>query len=770
MEDHIEESYVRRPATTKKKKKKKSWIIAKLMINLTVGALIALAIIAVIYYNDPRKKLIGSWRGAVDISDEVSGKAEDWFLTAAKGNKVKVSEHIGDINVDTHLNFNTDGSWNSSVDRASYDECEDRAYEAMAGALNEFVGIRLKAAQKPELSSEEIDRLISDTIGMSGKAYLKEYGPAIMPSYESLTAAYERDGTYIADKRSITINDSVTVDYVVNGSLLALDGIQSGNSTILNRDGDIGDRLLTFFADAADDDVLYMGKANAATVKNRILENLTVHVSGGSVRDVKTIHYGYRNNRFVSLRDMALALKGTEAEYSLSIGSSEINITRGASYNAVGGEDIPFKIRGAAKAPAEPEETQPDAQATDAGMDAGTDTELTQDADMADEPDASEDDSEYIYVSDSLKFNKLKVDGREVKYSTVIGRNPSGNQDAYMSVTDIGMILDVDISLEDGELYIDPSAPFTIDIASMSDSGFYTEVRSALVGDATTSEIYAAYCEDVAVSIASTTKLMNLLCVMDALASGQIGMQDVVRTSYEASALSKTADGVIAMDEGDTFTVEELIYGMMLPSSNECALMLAQYIAGNEDVYVMLMNEKAMEIGLSDSTRFCNCHGLPVYSDNIATSKLQNTMSAKDMFMLASYMLAVYPQVTDITSTMEYKIASKDITVKNLNPMLYNIPGAIGLKTGTTNMAGHSLVSAVRIKDVSDIEHVIVAVEFGAEDVTTRNEMSEMLLRYGMDKASRESPAGENAVKLKNGENMPASAEAFIRLMLGAVD
>ncbi len=765
MEDRIEESYVRRPAAIKKKKKKKSWTIAKLMINLTVGAIIALSILMVIYYNDPRKKLIGRWKGSVEVTGEVSDKASDWFLAAAMGNKANVSKHLGDVNVDTHLNFNADGTWNSSVDRSSYDECEDRAYEAMAGALNEFVGIRLAAAQKSDMSSEDIDRLIVDTIGMSGKDYLKEYGPAIMPSYESLTAAYERDGTYTADKRTVTINDTVTADYVVNGSLLGLDGIQSGNSTILNRDGDIGDRVLSLFADAREDEALYMGRAHAATVKNRILENLTVHVSGGSVRDVKTIHYTYKNNRFISLRDMALALKGTEAEYSVSIGSSEISITKGKSYNAVGGENIPFKIRDNAKTPEETDMASDNTQITDVepNPDTGQDTEVSANV-------IADTDTDYIYVSNSLKLNKISVDGKEVKYSTIIGKNPSGNQDAFMSITDIAMILDVDMSIEDGELYVDTSKPFGLDMAGIPDSGFYTEVRSALVGDATTSEIYASYCEDVAVSIASTTKLMNLLCVMDALSSGQISMQDTVRTSYEASALSKTGDGVIAMDEGEVFTVEELIYGMMLPSSNECALMLAEHIAGSEEAYVGRMNEKAMEIGLSESTRYYNCHGLPVFSDDIATSKLQNQMSAKDMFILASYMLAVYPQVTDITSTMEYKIVSKDITVKNLNPMLYNIPGAIGLKTGTTNMAGYSLVSAVRLKDASDIEHVIVAVEFGAEDVTTRNEMSEMLLRYGMDKASKGSSSGKNTVKLKDGENMPASAEALVRLLIKAAD
>ncbi|MBR6391248.1 MAG: D-alanyl-D-alanine carboxypeptidase, partial [Lachnospiraceae bacterium] len=298
-----------------------------------------------------------------------------------------------------------------------------------------------------------------------------------------------------------------------------------------------------------------------------------------------------------------------------------------------------------------------------------------------------------------------------------------------------------------------------------------TEVRSALVGDATTGEIYAGFSENVPVSVASTTKLMNLLCVMDAVSSGEISLSDRTYASLKASLLSMTGDGVIPMEPGDGFTVEELIYGMMLPSSNECSLMLAEHIAGTEDEYVKRMNDKAVEIGLSDATIFYNCHGLPIYSDNIVTSKLQNQMSASDMFSLVSYLLAVYPQVTDITSTREYRIESAGLTVKNLNPMLYNLPEAVGMKTGTTYMAGYSLVSAVRVKDAAGTEHIVTAVEYGAEDVVTRNTVSELMLRFGMDRLSgkNEGDLSDGSLRtLPDGTNIPVTAEGLIRLLLSS--
>lgn len=767
MEELNEESYVRRPERQRRKKKRKGKTVAKLLINLTVGALIALAAVIIIYYNDPRHKLVGEWIGKVDVSDEVREKASDWFLAAAMGNSVDLSGRMDGASVDTHLVFTADGTWSTSVDKQSYDACLDMCYGNMSQALLDFVRARFSAASKEDMSDGELEALFYDTIGMSMKDYLKEYGPQIMPTYESMKSAYEMEGIYSADKRTIIVNNEVTADYVVNGRLLALDGLQSGNSVILTRDGDISDRVMQFFAEAQNDTVSDLSYAHAATSKNRILENMPVIVSGGNTRKVKTIHYNYKNNRYVSLRDLALALKGTTAEYSVSIAANEISITKGKAYSAVGGEDALFEIR---KAGGE-EERDDTAYEAPVIADETAVTDTGEEEAVTEVPVTAEDPAKYTYVTNTLKLNKITVDGKEVKYFTITGNNPAGRQDAFMSITDIAMILDVNMQLAEDGLYVDPSDGFKADVNELANAGFYTELRSALVGDASTSEIYASFCEDVGVAIASTTKLMNLLCVMDALSSGEISRDDVVTATLEASLLSKSDDGVVIMEEGDAFTVNDLIYGMMLPSSNECALMLATHISGSEEAFVKRMNDKAMEMGLSDNTVFYNCHGLPVFSDNIDTTKLQNQMTARDMFMMVSYMLAVYPQITEITSAKDHQFASADIKVKNLNPMLYNVPGTIGLKTGTTNMAGASLVSAVNVKDAAGIEHIIVAVEFGAEDAPTRNDVSEMMLRYGIDKVEHSQDTGANAKAtaiLKSGDNMPTTAEALIRLLIKA--
>lgn len=759
----------------------------KAVLALTLVAILAVIILGAVYLTDPRHKLIGKWTNDIDVTSEVTERASAWIKAAAMGGEVDTSEYIKDVRIPEVLTFTSDGNYTKAIDEASYSQCRDIAYEQMAAAFTYLIRLRFEAAGR-QVSETDIEALMQNVTGMTVKDYLTEFGPDIMPPLSDLEAKYNRSGIYMADRQTVLLDNELIMEYMVSRRMLALD---AGQEPVDDSDESLGaedssvNKLtggmmysrvgsaakVSYTSVFAPMDVMHdLHHVSAATVKNRILENMPVHVSGGRSGKVKTIHYDYLNNRFVSLRDLALLLKGTSAEYSVSISSSEINIVRGTSYSAVGGEDILFDVR---------DEDESGIEATDSeAEDTGAVKESEQPTDnddvngtdeAADSSPGADDDTRYIYESNPLKFNKITVDGKAVKYCTVIGTNSAGKTDAFISITDIAMILDTDMTVEADGLHIDTDKLFKADIDELKNAGFYTEVRSALVGDATTGEVYASYCDDVAVAIASTTKLMNLLCVMDALASGEISMDDRVSTSLKASLLSKTGDGVVPMNEGDSFTVEELIYGMMLPSSNECALMLAEHIAGSEEAYVERMNNKAIEIGLSDKAGFYNPHGLPVYSDNLVTTKLQNQMTASDMFALVSYMLAVYPQVTDITSTREYTIASKDMKIVNLNPMLYNLDDCIGLKTGTTNMAGASLVSGVKAKDSAGNEHIIVSVEFGAEDAVTRNTVSELMLRYGLNVlAGRGTTSDSSQGKLPNGADIPITAEGMIRLLLAA--
>ncbi|MCR4989750.1 MAG: serine hydrolase [Lachnospiraceae bacterium] len=421
-------------------------------------------------------------------------------------------------------------------------------------------------------------------------------------------------------------------------------------------------------------------RTNAIT--HRELEDLTIEIPDGSRYTVKTIHYSYSNNRYVSLRDMAFALKGTAKHFGLSVGSTEINIKTGSGYESAGGENTGF--------------------------------------------------AEGEYTTEGIKINPITIDDRKCRYYTFLGNNTEGVRDAFISITDLAMILDSDLKIDPESGIIKMSdGDFYIDMQEYEAQGLYYEVYSAIVGDATTGTVYSAYNENASVSAASTTKLMTYLCIMDAVSDGEVSLDDNVTISGNAAAISQTSDGVIKMNEGQSALLSDMMYAILLPSSNEAALAVAEHIDGSEEEFVKRMNLKARELNLSEATFFYNCHGLPEYSDTVAASKIQNRISAYDMFVLSGHILNKYPEIKEITTTQKYKLDAFGVEVENTNPLLYNLPGVVGLKTGTTNAAGASLVSAYDFDDGSSV-HTIVAVEYGAEDATVRNTVSEILIRYGI--------------------------------------
>ncbi|MCR5129485.1 MAG: serine hydrolase [Lachnospiraceae bacterium] len=460
--------------------------------------------------------------------------------------------------------------------------------------------------------------------------------------------------------------------------------------------------------------------AQAADEKHSIYEDLRFSVNGGAFRVVKTIHYKYENNRYLSMRDLAAAMSGTEKTFELSVAETSVTITTGIPYQVAGGENEPFLI--------------------------------------------PEDVTDYAVTTRALRLNTITIDDRNVRYHTLIGKNDADVFDCYMSLTDVAMLLDLDLALDSEGLHLNTAGHFHMDMNALKAQGFFYEVHSALVGNATTGEIYASYEEDLSVPIASTTKLMTYLCVMDAVSDGELTLNDTVRISRNAEKMSRSADGTIPMKEGQEATVRDLLYGLLLPSSNECALALAEHICGGEAAFVERMNAKALAIGLSADAVFYNSNGLPLYTDTVAATKIQNHMSAKDMFLLVSHILKEYPEVMEITDSVKAELPSFQTSVNNTNPMIYNLPEAVGMKTGTTTMSGACLVSALEAAAPDGGKNYIVAIEFGAEDGTVRCTLSEELLLYGKQYLSE----GNSGIPVTPPEEggIPQNAEELIRAVL----
>lgn len=448
----------------------------------------------------------------------------------------------------------------------------------------------------------------------------------------------------------------------------------------------------------------------------RIPGTCRVQTDTGAADTVKTLDWDYADNTYLSLRDTAMVLQNTEKSFSLEITKNAVSLNPGEAYTPVGGENAPWG-----------EEEMPEG---------------------------------------AVRRNQFQVNGETVSYHTLIMQLPSGCYDCFMMAADLAMILDAGIAVPGADcLEFCTGEPFRISPGYLEQAGYFYGVNSVLAGDATTGEIYYSYQAGTSYPIASTSKLMTCLLAMEAISEGQLDPGDLVTVSPKAQMLAESSDGVLPLKAGDQVTVQDLLTGALLPSSNECALCLAEAVAGTEEEFVERMNRKAAEIGLSQAV-FFNSNGLPVYTEDPVPAKLQNRMSAEDMFRLASYLLRVYPQIKDVTSMQSAVLESLGREVANTNPLLRNMPEVTGMKTGTTNRAGACLVTSLTADD-GIMDHDLVVVVLGAEDSAERGRVSELLAGYALD-AFREGVEEGEAVTPGN-LNLPVHAEAAVDWILKAV-
>lgn len=173
---------------------------------------------------------------------------------------------------------------------------------------------------------------------------------------------------------------------------------------------------------------------------------------------------------------------------------------------------------------------------------------------------------------------------------------------------------------------------------------------------------------------ASTTKIMTAIL---ALEKGKLNDRVTVPANLQVEG------SLMGLQPGETLTLEELLYGLLLPSGNDAALVIAQHIGGSVEAFVAAMNAKAQALGLTD-THFENPNGL---------DGPNHYSSARDLWLLASYALR-NPVFAKIVSTRTATVAGRELV--NRNELLSSYPDADGVKTGTTDLAGECLVASVQ--------------------------------------------------------------------------
>ena len=246
---------------------------------------------------------------------------------------------------------------------------------------------------------------------------------------------------------------------------------------------------------------------------------------------------------------------------------------------------------------------------------------------------------------------------------------------------------------------------------------------SAILMEAKTGTVIYEKNPDEIRSPASITKIMTMLLAFEALEEGKISLQDEVVTSAHAKSMGGSQ---VFLEEGEIQTVETLLKCIAVASGNDASVCVAEHIGGTEEEFVNLMNQKASELGMSN-THFMDCCGLSNSDEHYTT--------ARDVAIMSRELITKYPEVFDYTTIwMEdinhvTKKGESTFTLSSTNKLLKQYPYANGLKTGSTDKAKYCL-SATALKD----EIQLIAVVMAAPDYKVRFEDCKNILNYGFAK------------------------------------
>ena len=271
--------------------------------------------------------------------------------------------------------------------------------------------------------------------------------------------------------------------------------------------------------------------------------------------------------------------------------------------------------------------------------------------------------------------------------------------------------------------------------------------KSQLLMEASTGKILYASNEHEALAPASVTKVMTLLLIMEAIDSGSTKWEDMVTASETAAAKGGSQ---VYLKVGETMSVEDMVKSIAVSSANDCACAMAEHIAGSEAAFVEKMNQRAAELGMTD-THFVNCTGL----DDAAEAQAHRT-SAHDIAVMSRELLVNHPDIKRFTTIWMDSIRDGTFGLSNTNKLVRFYNGATGLKTGFTHGAGYCL-SASAQRDGMEL----IAVVMGAETSQARFDACKGMLDYGFANYGLYQPALEQgtAVPVRLGTAETVAAE-----------
>ena len=212
---------------------------------------------------------------------------------------------------------------------------------------------------------------------------------------------------------------------------------------------------------------------------------------------------------------------------------------------------------------------------------------------------------------------------------------------------------------------------------------------------------------------ASVTKIMTLLLVMEAVDSGRLSLDELVPVSAHAAGMGGSQ---VYLKEGEQLSVSDLIKCVAVVSGNDCAVALAERLAGSESAFVDQMNQKAQSLGMAD-THFVNCTGLPAPG---------HLTSAYDIALMSRQLLLHHPDIRQYTTIWTDSIRNGAFGLTNTNRLIRFYDGATGLKTGFTASAQYCMSAAAQRNGME-----LIAVVMKAPTTAQRFQDASSLLDYG---------------------------------------
>lgn len=273
-----------------------------------------------------------------------------------------------------------------------------------------------------------------------------------------------------------------------------------------------------------------------------------------------------------------------------------------------------------------------------------------------------------------------------------------------------------------------------------------TAAKSVILTEQSTGEILYESNSDERLPIASVTKIMTLLLTMEALDEGRIAMEDIVPVSERAMSMGGST---MFLETGEELSVYELIKGIAVASANDGCVAMAEFLSGSVEGFVSLMNERAAELGMTN-THFVNTNGLDAEN---------HYSSARDVAIMSAELLK-HEKIFEFTTIWTDKMNNGKYDLANTNKLIRFYSGANGLKTGSTDKALCCLSATAKRDDLQ-----LIAVVLGAPTSKDRFNDARTLLDYGFANYDIERIASKNqeiaTVSVRKGHSQNVGAVAL---------